>query len=123
MRFRTRAPLLLIPSIATNLLSFEHAAAQPSLSFILNAVLFLKRESSAIYASGAGHFGRSFWGMNWGQNYLSQVSDETGGEAYFLGYETAVLFAPYLRDLMRRLNHQYLLAFIPKPEKKPDFNE
>jgi len=75
----------------------------------------------SIYASGAGHFGRSFWRMNWGENYLSEVSDETGGEAYFLGYETPVSFAPYLRDLMRRLNHQYLLAFIPKPEKKPGF--
>jgi len=56
-----------------------------------------------------------------GPIYLSQVSDETGGEAYFLGYETAVSFAPFLRDLMRRLDHQYLLAFIPKPEKKAGF--
>lgn len=35
-----------------------------------------------------------------------------------LGYQTAVSFAPYLQDLMRRLNHQYLLVFIPKSVKK-----
>jgi hypothetical protein len=72
----------------------------------------------AIYASGVGHYARSYYRAYWGQNYLSQVADETGGEAYFLGYQTAVSFAPYLQDLMRRLNHQYLLTFIPKPEKK-----
>jgi hypothetical protein len=55
----------------------------------------------------------------WGQNYLSEIATETGGQAYFLRYETPVSFAPYLEELSRRLNHQYLLAFLPKPEKKP----
>jgi len=72
----------------------------------------------AIYARGVGHYGHSFWRMNWGQNYLSQIADETGGEAYFLGYDTPVSFSPYLDDITRRLNHQYLLAFLAKPGKK-----
>lgn len=72
----------------------------------------------AIYANGAGHYSRNFWLMNWGQNYLSEIAEETGGESYMLGYQTAVSFAPYLQDLMRRLNHQYLLVFSPKPVKK-----
>jgi hypothetical protein len=29
-----------------------------------------------------------------------------------------VAFAPYLQDLNRRWQHQYLLSFIPKAEKK-----
>jgi hypothetical protein len=61
-----------------------------------------------------------FWPINWGQNYLSQVASETGGEAYFLGFETPVSFAPYLEDLNRRLNHQYLLVFLAKPGKKSE---
>jgi hypothetical protein len=73
----------------------------------------------AIYAAGVGHYGRMFWPISWGQNYLSQVTSETGGEAYFLGYETPVSFAPYLDALTRRLTHQYLLVFLAKPEKKP----
>jgi hypothetical protein len=71
-----------------------------------------------IYTPGEGHFGHSFWRMNWGQNYLSQVADETGGEAYYLGYGAPVSFAPYLEDITRRLSRQYLLTFLAKPQKK-----
>jgi hypothetical protein len=71
-----------------------------------------------IYTPGEGHYGHSFWRLNWGQNYLSQVADETGGEAYYLGFGAPVSFAPYLEDITRRLGRQYLLTFIPKPQKK-----
>jgi len=73
----------------------------------------------AIYATGIGHFGHTYWRFFWGQNYLSKVTTETGGEAYFLGYDTPVSFSPYLDDLTRRLTHQYLLTFLAKPRKKP----
>ncbi|HET9306332.1 MAG TPA: hypothetical protein VFO46_09915 [Candidatus Sulfotelmatobacter sp.] len=74
---------------------------------------------SAIYSPGVGHFGHSYWQAYWGQIYLSQMADKTGGEAYYIGFSGApVSFSPYLEDLTRRLQHQYLLAFIPKPEKK-----
>jgi hypothetical protein len=72
----------------------------------------------SIYTPGEGHYGHSFWRLNWGQNYLSQVADETGGEAYYLGFGAPVSFVPYLEDITRRLGRQYLLTFIPKPEKK-----
>jgi hypothetical protein len=71
-----------------------------------------------IYTPGEGHYGHSFWRMNWGQNYLSQIADETGGEAYYLGNGAPVSFAPYLEDITRRLSRQYLLTFLAKPEKK-----
>ena len=57
--------------------------------------------------------------MNWGQNYLSQLADETGGEAYYLGLGAPVAFAPYLDDVKHRLAHQYLLTFLAKRRKKP----
>jgi hypothetical protein len=72
----------------------------------------------SIYSPGAGHFGHSFWRINWGQNNLSQLSDETGGESFYLGSEAPVSFSPYLDDLSRRLLHQYLLTFQAKPVKK-----
>jgi hypothetical protein len=71
-----------------------------------------------IYTPGIGHYGHSFWRVNWGQNYLSQIADQTGGETYYLGLGAPVSFVPYLDDLAHRLTHQYLLTFIPKPEKK-----
>jgi hypothetical protein len=72
----------------------------------------------SIYSPGVGHFGHSFWRINWGQNYLSQLSDETGGESFYLGSGAPVSFSPYLDDLSRRLLHQYLLTFLAKPVKK-----
>jgi hypothetical protein len=73
----------------------------------------------SIYTPGAGHFGHSYWRTYWGQNYLSQLSDETGAESYYLiGSAPPVTFAPYLEDVSRKLNHQYLLTFIAKPQKK-----
>ena len=77
----------------------------------------------AIYATGVGHFGHSFWRVNWGQNYLSQVASETGGEAYFQGFDTPISFTPFLEDLARRLTHQYHLEFTAKAEKKAGFQK
>jgi hypothetical protein len=77
----------------------------------------------SIYTPGAGHYGHSFWRMNWGQNYLSQISDETGGESYYLGFGAPVSFAPYLDDLNHRLTRQYLLTFLAKPERKAGFQQ
>jgi hypothetical protein len=73
----------------------------------------------SIYTPGVGHYGHSYWRRYWGQNYLSQLSDETGGESYYLtGPAPPVSFAPYLEDTSRKLGHQYLLTFVPKPQKK-----
>ena len=73
----------------------------------------------AVHARGVGHFAHSLWRMNWGQIYLSKLAQETGGEAYFLGYETPVTFQSYLAEIGERLQHQYLLVFLAKPGKKP----
>ena len=59
---------------------------------------------------GAGHMGHSYWQANWGQNYLSELGDGTGGEAYWQGFGSPVSFDPYLKDLAQRLNNQYLLT-------------
>jgi hypothetical protein len=75
----------------------------------------------SIYASRAGHFGHSLWRINQGQNNLSQLADETGGEAYFQGFETPIAFAPFLGQFADRLNHQYKLTFLAKPESKPSY--
>lgn len=74
---------------------------------------------SAIYSPGAGHFAHSRWQSYWGQMYLAQLAEKTGGEAYYIGMSGApVAFAPYLDDVANRLKHQYLLTFLAKPPKK-----
>ena len=77
---------------------------------------------SAIYTPGVGHFGHSYWQNYWGQMYLSQMADQTGGEAYYIGFTGApVSFAPYLDQFAHRLQHQYWLGFLAKPPKKSGF--
>jgi hypothetical protein len=73
---------------------------------------------SAIYASGSGHFGHSFWRITQGQNNLSRLADESGGEAYFQGFETPIAYAPFLDQFADRLNHQYKLTFLANAVKK-----
>jgi hypothetical protein len=74
---------------------------------------------SAIYTPGIGHFGHSYWMSYWGQLYLSELAEKTGGEAYYIGFTgPPVAFAPYLEDFSHRLGHQYLLTFLAKPPKK-----
>lgn len=74
---------------------------------------------SAIYTPGMGHFAHSYWMAHWGQLYLAELADKTGGESYYIGLSgPPVAFAPYLQDMMDRLNRQYLLTFLPRPVKK-----
>jgi hypothetical protein len=71
-----------------------------------------------IYSPSVGHEGHSFWRANWGQNFLSQLSDETGGESYFIGFGSPVSFGPFLQDFMERQHHQFMLTFLARLEKK-----
>lgn len=71
-----------------------------------------------IYTPGVGHFAHTMWRSTWGQNFLSQLADETGGESYMIGFGAPVSFGPFLDSIKERMNHQYVLSFEAKPEKK-----
>lgn len=76
---------------------------------------------NAVYARGGGHFGHSPFLINWGQNYLSELADATGGEAYYLGNDTPPSFRSYFTDLTQRISHQFLLTLEAQPGKKSGF--
>ena len=66
----------------------------------------------SIYVPDAGHFGRrSFRAFYWESN-LERISQETGGEAYFLSLQMPVTLKPYFDAIQAHLNNQYLLAFV-----------
>jgi hypothetical protein len=67
---------------------------------------------NAIYFQSAGHFGHSRWQINWGQNYLSQLTEETGGEFFWLGDSNPVSFAPYFKELNQHFSNQFFLTFV-----------
>lgn len=71
----------------------------------------------SIYFGGPGHSSHDFWRINGGQNYLSRLADETGGESFWQGVSNPVSFGPYLDSLNTDLQRQYLLTFQPSPGK------
>jgi hypothetical protein len=72
----------------------------------------------SIYVPGVGHYGRNYYDMQNGQNGIAKLADETGGESFFLGFQTPVSFKPHLDNLQRILDNQYFLAFQAFPNKK-----
>jgi hypothetical protein len=71
-----------------------------------------------IYSPSVGHFGHSYWRATWGQNFLSMLSDQTGGESYMIGFGSPVSFQPFLQQIAAQWQNQYLLTFAAKPENK-----
>jgi hypothetical protein len=68
-----------------------------------------------IYYSGAGHAGHSYWQITWGQNDLSELSEETGAEFYWQGNSNPVALQPFFDDINRRYAGQYVMKLeIPK---------
>ncbi len=74
---------------------------------------------AAIYWPDVGHFGHSYWQSYWGQLYLADLAEQTGGEAYYIGFTgPPVSFSPYLDEMANRLSHQYWLTFLAQRPKK-----
>jgi VWFA-related protein len=75
----------------------------------------------SIYYRGAGRFDQNLTVTDGGQNYLTQVSGETGGKVYLEGFGNPVSFSPFLSDIQRKLQNQYELSFVStsKPGLQP----
>jgi hypothetical protein len=71
-----------------------------------------------IFARGVGRRGNNFWEINTGQMGIAQLADQTGGESFYLGLQNPVSFKPYLDDIQRALDNQYLLEFEAVPGQK-----
>lgn len=76
-----------------------------------------------IYMPSEGHAGHSPWLMNWAQSHLGQIAEETGGEAYMLGFGPPVAFGPYLDDVSAHLAHQYRVTLRLKAAAKAGFQD
>jgi len=74
----------------------------------------------SIFYRDTGRFDNSQWTEAGAQNYLLQVSDGTGGKAYWQGFGNPVSFSPFLDDLHTRLMNQYELGILAKPKSKAD---
>jgi len=75
----------------------------------------------SIYFPSAGHRGRSFNQVNYAQNNIDKLSEDTGAESYFLGFGTPVTIKPYLDEISTHLSNQYLLTFSGSGGSKGKF--
>jgi hypothetical protein len=64
-----------------------------------------------IFTRGVGRVASNFWEITNGQNGIAKLSDQTGGESFYMGTQNAVSFKPYLDSLQKSLDNQYLLEF------------
>jgi hypothetical protein len=71
-----------------------------------------------IYNPSVGHFGHSYWRNTWGQNFLSELADRTGGEFYNYVLGSVVNLTPFLDKILQAQQHQYLVTFLAKAENK-----
>jgi VWFA-related protein len=71
-----------------------------------------------IYNPSVGHFGHSYWRNTWGQNFLSELADRTGGQSYNYLLGSVVNLTPFLDQILQAQQYQYLLTFLVKPENK-----
>jgi hypothetical protein len=71
-----------------------------------------------IYSPGVGRLSRNSWEAQLGQSGVAKIADETGGEYFALGTQSAVSFKPYLDRLQRIFDNQYYLVFQAIPGKK-----
>ncbi len=64
-----------------------------------------------IYWGDAHGVGRGPWSTTMSQGYLTQLTDQTGGESWFQGIGNPVSLHPFLDDLSARLTEQYRVTF------------
>jgi hypothetical protein len=65
----------------------------------------------SIYYPSAGHRGHSFYQVNYAQNNIDKMAEDTGAESFFLGFGNPVTIKPYLDEITTHLSNQYLLTF------------
>jgi hypothetical protein len=71
-----------------------------------------------IFARGVGRMANNYWQITNGQIGMAKLSDQTGGESFYMGTQTAVSFKPYLDSLQKTFGNQYLLEFQAAPGAK-----
>ena len=107
-----RAVLLISPGIDP---AATDAWQNPSAEAAIEAAQRAGVTVYAIYHPSADYLTNDSSKIRSGQIKLAHVADETGGEAYFLGFAPLPSLAPFLADIADHLTNQYLLEFLANP--------
>jgi hypothetical protein len=75
-----------------------------------------------VYYPSSGHrFGGSSFLLNYAQNNMGKLAEDTGSESYYLFYQEPVTLKPYFDEISLHLNNQYLLTFVASGGSKGKF--
>ncbi len=99
---------------------YEPRTFDPNDPYVLAAISDAQNAGIVIYSiyfRGVGGFSSRTWGVDVGQNYLTELSGATGGMVYTEGLIDPVSFQPFLKDLLIKLQNQYELKFVTTPRK------
>jgi hypothetical protein len=106
-----RRSMILISSGVDYFRGGTFGAFYPDLDSVIQIAERQNTNIWSIYYPSSGHRGRSFYLVNYGQNNLDKMAEDTGAESYFLGFGSPVAIKPYLDEITVHLNNQYLLTF------------
>jgi hypothetical protein len=96
----------------------RNALLNPDVDYAANVAQRTGTIVHTIFYPGVGQWQVHYLEAVSGLNALAKLSEITGGETFSLGRHAPVSFAPYLDNLQRILDNQYLLTFSAKPGKK-----
>jgi hypothetical protein len=106
-----RRSVILISSGVDYFRGSTFGAFYPDLDSVIQRAERQNTNIWSIYFPSSGHRGHSFYLVNYAQNNLAKMADDTGAESYFLGFGTPVAIKPYLEEISAHLSNQYLLTF------------
>lgn len=76
---------------------------------------------SMYFPSSSHRFGRASFLLNYAQDNMAKLAEDTGGESYYLFTEEPVTLKPYFDEISLHLNNQYLLTFAADGGSKGKF--
>lgn len=100
----------------------ESQVFNPDLDGVIESAQRQNTNIWTIYYPSSGHrFGRSSLLLNYAQNNMGKLAEDTGGESYYLFYEEPVTLKPYFSEISLHLSNQYLLTFAASGGPKGKF--
>jgi hypothetical protein len=116
-----RRSILLISSGIDYFRGSSFGAWYPDLDTVIQRAQRQNTNIWSIYYPSAGHRGHSFFLVNYAQNNMDKMAEDTGAESFFL-IGAPVSIKPYLDEITTHLNNQYLLTFAGDGGKKGKFD-
>ena len=124
-RWPQTGPRRSIVLISSGIDFFRGSGAQisnPDLDCVIERAQRQNTNVWGVYYPSSGHrFGGSFLLLNYAQNNMGKLAEDTGGESYYLFYQEPVTLKPYFDEINLHLRNQYLLTFAADGGPKGKF--